>query len=87
MDYNTPGANPENTEKRSRMQTLLNKEFKKKSDRDNKSMRSAFNSHRPSTTNKINSRLSQREEIADNKQLDIENYLDHSIIDLSKNQI
>ena len=54
---------------------------------DNKSIRSAFNSHRPSTTNKINARLSQREEFSDTKQLDIENYLDHTIVDLSKNQI
>jgi hypothetical protein len=68
------------------MQTLLNKDFKKKSDRiENKSTRSAFNSHRPSTTNRVNSRMSQRGEV-ENKQLDIENYIDHKISDLSKNQ-
>ena len=66
MDYNNPVI--ENSENRSRMQTLLNKEYKKTSGRmDTKSMRSAFNSHRPSTSNRINSRLSQRGELVDNK--------------------
>ena len=86
VDYNNPVA--ENSVKRSRMQTLLNKEYKKKTNRDDsKSVRSAFNSHRPSTSNRIHSRLSQRGGEMENKQLDIENYIDSKIENLSKNQI
>ena len=52
-----------------------------------KSIRSAFNSSRPSTSNKTSKKLTQREEQLDNKNLDIDNYLDHSNVDLygSKN--
>ena len=54
---------------------------------DTKSKRSAFNSHRPSTSGRVNSRRSQRGgDLIDNKQLDIDNYLDHKIMDFAKNQ-
>lgn len=43
---------------------------------DKKSMRSAFNSHRPSTSNRVHSRVSNRDNNIENKQIDIDNYTD-----------
>jgi len=73
----------ENSGKRSRMQTLLTKDFTKKRD----SVRSAYNSHRPSTTNRTKSsqreisREVHRELNGEDKNLDIDNYLDHTIVE------
>ena len=76
----------EKSVKRSRMQTLLTKDFKKKRE-DNNSVRSAYNSHRPSTTNRTKSsqrelgRKLEREAHREEKNLDINNYLDHTIVE------
>ena len=72
----------EKSVKRSRMQTLLTKDFKKKRE-DNNSVRSAYNSHRPSTTNRTKSsqRELRREAHREEKNLDIDNYLDHTIVE------
>ena len=45
-------------------------------------MRSAFNSHRPSTSGRVQSRVSNRD--IENKQIDIDNYTDTQVIELSK---
>ena len=72
----------ENSGKRSRMQTLLTKDFTKKRD----SVRSAYNSHRPSTTNRTKSSQRELREVSreahrEEKNLDIDNYLDHTIVE------